>query len=269
MSTHSELLLHNLGWLSASAETRVLTWERDWMADLVRHVRQQASPIGTVALLHSALEELVYGQPPSPASQWLAHEMSREQLQMLMSEYAIDGLTEAIAMFAIIPRLQGTAQSAVMRVLIDEFGCGNPQRVHSELFRKLLHELALPDDLQVYLGTVNEESLAFVNLYHYLTKRAPHVDWYLGALAYTEMVIPVSFAGFATACQRLGIRHRAYFTEHIHIDAYHTHDALLALEAMAAAGRLTVQAAWEGALMAQSVGESAFVAAVRKAGGRA
>jgi hypothetical protein len=79
----------------------------------------------------------------------------------------------------------------------------------------------------------------------------------------------VSFAGFATACQRLGIRHRAYFTEHIHIDAYHTRDALLALETMAAAGQLTVQAAWEGALMAQIVGESTFVAAVRKARGKA
>ena len=116
---------------------------------------------------------------------------------------------------------------------------------------------------------MNAASLAFVNLYHYLTKRAPRVDFYLGALAYTEMVIPTSFTSFAAACQRLGIRPRAYFTEHIHIDAYHTRDALLALEAMAAESALDVQAAWMGALLAQTVSDLAFDAAIGKAKGEA
>lgn len=141
--------------------------------------------------------------------------------------------------------------------------------MHAELYRQLLLELGLSDDLRDYLETVDEASLAFVNLYHYLTKRAPQVDFYLGALAYTEMIIPTSFTSFAAACQRLGIRRRAYFTEHIHLDAYHTRDALLALEAMAAESTLDVPAAWMGALLAQTVGDLAFDAAISKARGEA
>lgn len=269
MSDQRTLCLWNLGWLPPTVEATTLAWERRWIASEWQDLVRTAAPIASVTELQSALEHLVTASPQpftSPRT-WLVEEMGLEALQRLLSEYAIDGLTEASAMFAIVPRLQGRAQAAVMRILIDEFGCGNPQRVHAELYRQLLQELGLSTDLKEYLDTVNEESLAFVNVYHWLTKRAPRVDAYLGALAYTEMAIPTSFASFAVACERLGIRQRTYFTEHVHIDPYHTQDALLALNAMAEEGRLDVQEAWLGALLAHKVSECAFTAALRTARG--
>lgn len=269
MSNQRTLCVFNLGWLPSTAAASTLAWERQWIACVWNDLTRTAAPIKTVTALQAAIEQLVAesAQSPTSSSTWLTAEMDREALARLLGEYAIDGLTEASAMFAIVPRLQGQAQAAVMRILIDEFGCGNPQRVHAALYRQLLQELGLSTDLHVYLDTVNVESLAFVNVYHWLTKRAPRVDAYLGALAYTEMAIPASFASLALACERLGIRQRTYFTEHVHIDPYHTQDALLALNAMAEAGLLDVQEAWVGALLAQQMGERAFAAALRTAQG--
>lgn len=271
MPDQNELLSLNLGWLPRSHEAAVLEFEGRWIEDLCSQVALTPAPLHSINAWKTALEDLVSRSqlPPSPHSLFVAQEMSVDQFRTILREYAIDGLTEATAMFAIVPRLRGTAQAAVMRILIDEFGCGNPTRVHAELYRLLLLELGLSDRLRDYLGTVNAESLAFVNLYHYLTKRAPHVAYYVGALVYTEMVIPTSFTSFDAACQRLGIHQRAYFTEHMHIDAYHTADALLALEALAAEATLDLQAAWVGALLAQHTGDRAFEAAVSKARGGA
>lgn len=207
MPEQRDLLLLNLGWLPHSSKAAVVEFERQWIEDLRRQVSLPPAPIHALDELKAVLAGLVgrSQQSPSPNSMFVAQDMSFEQFRTIIREYAIDGLTEATAMFAIVPRLRGTVQAAVMRILIDEFGCGNPQRVHAELYRQLLLELGLSDDLRDYLETVNEESLAFVNLYHYFTKRAPQVDLYLGALAYTEMIIPTSFTSFAAACQRLGI----------------------------------------------------------------
>lgn len=264
MSEQRTLCAFNLGWLPPSAAASTLAWEEQWITTGWQALAQTARPVSSVAELQMALEHLV-SQPSASSSSWLAEEMSLHAFKTLLGEYAVDGLTEANAMFAIIPRLQGRAQAAVMRILIDEFGCGNPHRVHAALYRQVLQELGLSTDLKLYLHMVNDESLAFVNLYHWLTTRAPRVDAYLGALAYTEMVIPMSYTSFVAACERLGIHQRTYFTEHVHIDPYHTQDALLALNVMAAEDCLDVQEAWRGALLAHEVGERAFTAALRKA----
>jgi len=65
------------------------------------------------------------------SADFLANDATREQFRAVVADYAVDGLTEAQNFFPAIPRLPIRAQMAVMRVLIDEFGCGNLQRAHS------------------------------------------------------------------------------------------------------------------------------------------
>jgi len=45
-----------------------------------------------------------------------------------------------------IPRLSGRAKAALIEIQTDEYGEGDLDRMHSELYRPMLHELELVDD---------------------------------------------------------------------------------------------------------------------------
>ncbi|WP_437487596.1 iron-containing redox enzyme family protein [Sorangium sp. So ce1014] len=249
-----------------------LRFEEAWMARCIAGIEQEQGDVraGTLEGFRAALDRRLSEAraTPSEGARFVAEDASREQFRAIVREYALDGLTEAQAMFAVMPRLDPESLPPVMRILIDEFGCGNPARVHSTLYRNLLAELELPTALEGYLQEDRvEAAFSLVNLYHWLTKRAPTVDAYLGALAYTEGAIPWSFRCFVAACERLGIQNHAYFSEHVHIDAYHARDALLALSRRHRAHGVDFHAAWLGAELARCVGDEAFERIVRRAMG--
>ena len=90
----------------------------------------------------SALAEDAEG---SEESRYVEHDAGPEAFAAVVGQYAVDGLTEAQAMFYAVPRLVcSAAQMPVVRVLIDEMGCGNPRKRSTQLFRDLLGELGLP-----------------------------------------------------------------------------------------------------------------------------
>ncbi|MFE8602011.1 iron-containing redox enzyme family protein [Archangium violaceum] len=250
--------------LEAPAQAYESTWISEILQQLEAEFRGEWPR--TLAEFNTALKALLNSDQASPSesSRFVAEVATREQFRSILSEYALDGLTEAQAMFAILPRLDLASQAPVMRILIDEFGCGNPARVHSTLYANLLAELEMPTALEAYLADRCAESFAFVNVYHWLTKRAPTVDYYLGALAWTEAVIPSSFQSYVQACERLQLQHHQYFSEHVHIDAYHARDALLALQKRDKAVGLNIRHAWLGALLARRLGDDAFLEIVRR-----
>ncbi|MBV8540531.1 MAG: iron-containing redox enzyme family protein [Pseudonocardiales bacterium] len=214
----------------------------------------------------AALEGLLDGeQKGTPAGHYLAEEASREQFTLVVREFALDGLTEAQNFFPIIPRLPIRAQMAVMRVLIDEFGCGNLQQAHSQLYRNLLTELGLPLDLNHYLDHTSDETYAFLNVFYWLTQRVPDVEYFLGALAYLEASIPAAFTVQVRACERLGITHGRYYSEHVHIDDFHRKEMQLAIRECGATRAMDPTKLWIGALLLSELIGTAFEAAVRRA----
>jgi len=191
------------------------------------------------------------------SADFLANDATREQFRAVVADYAVDGLTEAQNFFAAIPRLPIRAQMAVMRVLIDEFGCGNLQRAHSELYMDLLRELDLPTDLASHLPDMSAETLAFVNCFYWLASRAPDVEYFLGALAYLEAYIPTGFSCFDAACRRLGIKHGLYYSEHIHIDDFHKQELQIAIREYDRAQGCDYTKLWVGmTLLRRLLGES-------------
>ncbi len=164
-----------------------------------------------------------------------------------------------------LPRLPPAAQMSVLRVLIDELGCGNLAASHSQLYRDLLGELGLPQELEPYLAFTRPELLEWVNVFSWMSRRATSIDLFLGALAYAEAIVPLTFQRLLAAGERLGLQQTRYWSEHIHIDHYHARDALNALRQFDAAVGLSYRLAWLGALMARETGLRAFRAAVEAA----
>ena len=92
------------------------------------------------------------------------------RFRLVVRAFALDGLTEAQSFFPILGRVPPRAQMALMRVFIDEFGCGHHEQAHSQLYRNLLEALELPIDLPSYAATACAEVCAFVNVFYWLTQ---------------------------------------------------------------------------------------------------
>jgi hypothetical protein len=217
--------------------------------------------------LFVALDELLSQEASEQPEydRFLAHEATRKQFSVVVAEFAVDGLVESQAHLPIIPRLPPKTRMAVFRVLIDEFGCGNSEQEHSQLYRDLLTELDMPTDLDHYIEIVSEQSFAYVNLFSWLAARAPAEEYFLGAYAYFESSVLSAFQSFATATERLGIRNRRYYTEHLYIDSFHSRQMLEAIKALEDERPIALAKIWTGALLTSAIVAEATEAAVIKA----
>ena len=216
---------------SAARYREIEAIEAAWLEPILAEEKALTPQLSSAPDIAHLIEECIAdgASDGRSSADFLANDATREQFRAVVADYAVDGLTEAQNFFPALPRLPIRAQMAVMRVLIDEFGCGNLQRAHSELYMDLLRELDLPTDLASHLADVSAETLAFVNCFYWLASRAPDVEYFLGALAYLEAYIPTGFACFDAACRRLGIKHGLYYSEHIHIDDFHKQELQIAI----------------------------------------
>ncbi len=260
------LFVHNRSLPDTRTYAEIERIERDWIVPLVARLEETTPPLASRAEWVGALDELLTRESAgTPAGHYLAEKATLRQMTSVVAEFAPDGLTEAQNFFPAIPRLPIRAQMAVMRVLIDEFGCGNLQQAHSQLYRELLAELGLPLELDAYLDRTSDETYAFLDVFYWLTQRAPHMEYFLGALAYLEASIPSAFTVQARACERLGIAHGRYYTEHLHIDTFHRKEMQVAIREYEAAHGLDPTRLWVGALLLSELIGTAFETAVERA----
>ncbi|MGW1073692.1 iron-containing redox enzyme family protein [Streptomyces sp. NPDC002537] len=260
------LFIHNRSLPDARTYAHIERIERAWIVARVAELEERIPPLAGRAEWLEALDGLLEKERAgTPAGHYLAEKATREQMTYVVGEFAPDGLTEAQNFFPAVPRLPIRAQMAVMRVLIDEFGCGNLQQAHSQLYRDLLAELGLPLELDAYLDRTSDETYAFLDAFYWLTQRAPHLEYFLGALAYLEASIPSAFTVQARACERLGIVHGRYYTEHLHIDTFHRQEMQVAIREYEAVHGLDPTRLWVGALLLSELIGTAFETAVERA----
>lgn len=246
---------------------RLLKLESAWLGPLMKELEATCPRFGSRAELIEAFDRMLETEKnnPTETSSFLAKRATREQFRVVVQQFALDGLTEAQSFLPIIARLPLPAQMPMMRVFIDEFGCGNYDQTHSRLYIELLTELGLPVDCESYVPITNDETFAFVNIFYWMTLRTPHPEYFVGALAYLENSIPYAFTCFADACSRLGIAHHHYYTEHLHIDGFHAKETRNTLRELDANGKLDCSRAWVGMQMGSLLIGQAFDAAVAKA----
>jgi Iron-containing redox enzyme len=237
--------------------------EQPWISGLLAEVTAGTTPVASRAEWIQRLDALLESERSgSESSHYLADHASYEEFRSYVRAFAVDGLTEAQNFFPSIARLPIKAQMAVMRVLIDEFGCGNLQQAHSYLYLALLDELDLPTDLDTLVAGTSDETFGFLNVFFWLTQRAPDVEYFLGGLAYLEASIPSAFSFLSAGCDRLGIAKGAYYTEHVHIDNFHMKEMQTAIREYEAARGLDPTKVWVGALLlSRLIGEAADAAA--------
>jgi hypothetical protein len=122
-----------------------------------------------------------------------------------------------------IPRLSGSAKTALLEVQADEYGGGRPERMHSVLFAKTMRALGLDHRENAYLVHVPGTTLATVNLMSALGLRRDRRGAIVGHLAMFEMTSAQPNRRYGNALRRLGFDAEAtdFYDEHVEADAVH------------------------------------------------
>ncbi|MFE0701793.1 iron-containing redox enzyme family protein [Streptomyces sp. NPDC058872] len=237
--------------------------EERWILPKARAYEASAPRFGSTGELLRALKEFLDEEEAAlpESATFLAEQATLEQFKVVVREFALDGLTESESLLPVVPRLPYRSAMAVFRVLIDELGCGNEEKAHSQLYRDLLTELGMSLRLDDYLDETSPECYAYVNMFHWLASRAPSPQYFLGAYAYFETSVLYAFQSFARAARRLGIVHDAYYTEHLYIDSYHSSHMRTAIRALDEPDLAKI---WAGVRLASDiVGEATETAIAR------
>jgi hypothetical protein len=122
-----------------------------------------------------------------------------------------------------LPRLTGAPKVAMVEIQADEYGGGDPERVHAALFAKAMAGLGLDPSYGAYLDHIPGYTLATVNLMSLLGLHRRWRGAIVGHLALFEMTSAVPNRRYGNGLRRLGFDRATtdFFDEHVTADAVH------------------------------------------------
>jgi hypothetical protein len=179
---------------------------------------EAAAPEGVGA----ALFELAGADDGPSIGRRLYEQGTLEQFREFVIHRSAYQLKEADPHSWAIPRLHGPAKAAMLEVQFDEYGSGDPERMHSRLFADAMEALGLDSAYGAYIDLLPAETLATVNL---MSVFGLHRRWrgaIVGHLATFEISSPGPNRLYARALRRLGAEEATdFFDEHVEADSIH------------------------------------------------
>jgi len=156
-----------------------------------------------------------------------SHHLRRDgefwQLREYVAHRSLYHLKEADPQAWVIPRLAGPAKAALVGVEHDEYGSGDPDRMHALLFAEMMDALGLDSSYGAYLDAVPAPALAEVNLMSLCGLHRALRGALIGQFALVELTSSPGSARFVRAMRRLGAPEAAvaFYAEHVEADAVH------------------------------------------------
>jgi hypothetical protein len=184
----------------------------------------------------------------------LEREGTRDQFREFAVHRSAYQLKEADPHSWAIPRLSGGPKAALVEIQADEYGGGNAERVHAQLFAGAMAALGLDATYGAYLDVIPGLTLATVNL---MSLMGLHRRWrggIAGHLALFEMTSSIPNGRYARGLRRLGLEAATpFFDEHVEADAVHENIAAVDLAGGLARAEpgLTGQIIWGARALAE------------------
>jgi hypothetical protein len=162
--------------------------------------------------------------PPSAFLAYLDASPNRvHHYRNFLIQSSADLLAEASASALGVVGEFGEPQSALFRILIDEFGYGEHAKKHSQLFRKTLSGFDLNTEYNAYWPLWDRPALAIHNTIHCLFQSPRHFFKQVGFLLFAETAYQHSTGEhFRYLKKHHPSVDGTYFGEHAHIDIHHT-----------------------------------------------
>ena len=170
--------------------------------------------------LDTLLVEPVEGTGPS----WhLRRDGERWQLREYVVHRSLYHLKEADPQAWVIARLDGPAKAALVSVEHDEYGAGDPDRMHARLFADMMGALELSTAYGHYLDAAPAATLAEVNFMSLCGLHRRLRGALVGQFATVELTSSPGSERLVRAMRRLGCPERAvaFYDEHVEADAVH------------------------------------------------
>ncbi|HYP44321.1 MAG TPA: iron-containing redox enzyme family protein [Propionibacteriaceae bacterium] len=173
--------------------------------------------------LPAALTALIQADDGPSLARYVARQASVDEVLELLTHRSIYHLKEADAHSWAIPRLAGAPKSALVEIQADEYGGGDPSRMHSALFAQTMCRLGLDDSYGGYLDRLPAVTLAWMNAMTFFGLHRRLRGAVVGHLAVVEMDSSLPSRLYGNGLRRLGFDAvaTAFFDEHVEADAVH------------------------------------------------
>ena len=169
-------------------------------------------------------------QGPSLA-RYVQTEATEEQVLDLLRYRSIYHLKEADPTSWVVPRLPTAAKAALAELQYDEYGAGNPNRLHHQLFARGMEAVGLRSEYAAYLDDAPLEVLEMNNALSLFGLRRGLRGAAVGHLAAFEATSSVPSRQVVQGLLRLGMAEDmvGYYREHVTADAVHDQLAVRAI----------------------------------------
>src|SRR5690349_17582020 len=181
---------------------------------------EEVSPEDVRAELDALLVEPVTGRGPS----WhLRRDGQLWQLREYVAHRSLYHLKEADPQAWVIARLDGPVKAALVTVEHDEYGAGDPDRMHARLFADMMAALGLSTAYGYYLDAAPAVTLAEVNFMSLCGLHRRLRGALVGQFATVELTSSPGSERLVRAMRRLGCPEAAvaFYDEHVEADAVH------------------------------------------------
>jgi Iron-containing redox enzyme len=200
--------------------------ERRFEGDLRRDVPVPA-PRDAMDL---ALRAIMDADDAPSLSKHLERRGSLEQFREFVIHRSAYQLKEADPHSWALPRLTGGPKAAMVEIQADEYGGGDPRRIHAQLFADAMDALGLDSRYGAYVDHIPAVTLATVNLMSMFGLHRRLLGAIVGHLALFEMTSSVPNRRYARGLRRLGVPEATgFFDEHVVADAVHENVAAVDL----------------------------------------
>lgn len=194
--------------------------ERDLEARLRDRWTGRASPEGDFA---EAFFAFVADHDGPSLARHVQTDATEEQVLDLLRLRSVYHLKEADPSAWVVPRLPSVPKAGLVELLFDEYGAGNPNRLHHHLFGRGLEAVGLRSEYGAYVDDVPVEvleqnnAMALFGLHRRLRGAA------VGHLAAFEATSSEPSRRMADGLERLGFDAELadYYSEHVTADAAH------------------------------------------------
>ena len=170
-----------------------------------------------------ALFEYVAAFEGPSLSRHVQHRADEDQVRELLRHRSLYHLQEFDPTAWVIPRLSGRPKAALLEIAFDEYGAGNPHRLHSHLFALGMAAAGLDPTPGAYVDEAPVEILEQNNAMTLLGLHRRLRGAAVGHLAAFEATSSLPSRRLAVGLERLGFGPALvdYYTEHVTADAVH------------------------------------------------
>lgn len=206
--------------------------ERAFRARLDRQRDDAGFMFDPAADLAGQFEGLATGNHPLDDGTWgpyVRDWASPEAMKRVVAQRSLFFLREPDPWIYAVPTLVGGAKAGLIDLLLDEYGWGKLDRMHSSVYTEVMDALGLDTQLDAYEGAASWQYLATLN-HQWMCALDPALSRRLiGVIYLTEADSPGSMTNYLAAWERLGIndeRVTEFYDLHVHADENHRDVAL-------------------------------------------